>query len=139
VAAAGLGAAGLAAGLVVGLSGGAAPRKPSPQTRAPADCRQEVVRPRRIVINCAKGEYLSDIQWSTWGRRGASGFAMSHSRNCKPDCAHGRFYAGPVDVELSAPRYCSGARATQFGRIKVTSSSTGLTQSLEQPLNCPPT
>jgi hypothetical protein len=126
---------------VLGLTGGTTGA--ATQTYAPRDCIHEAVKPHRIVITCADGNfYVAGLHWSSWKRKSASATGTAHINDCVPFCAHGHFHTYPVSVRLSSAHFCADAGVTQFRRMRVTftgRSPTGLRQTESEKLFCPTT
>lgn len=71
-----------------------------------------VVRPTSYVLACADANtYFSDIRWTSWGPKTASGAGTFVQNNCAPTCAEGKFLRYPAVLTLSAPK------ATKLGLL----------------------
>lgn len=86
----------------------------------PTDCVHQRVRPARIVIACADGNFaLTRLSWTSWTRRHAVATGTAVINLCDPTCAGGRFASFPVNVELRRPRRCPNGDL-QFHRALLT-------------------
>jgi hypothetical protein len=66
-----------------------------------------VVRPKKIIVACADGNFwVSGLRWRHWGSPAAVGLGKGHANNCKPNCAQGRFSTSPATVRLTGLRIC---------------------------------
>jgi len=68
------------------------------------DCETAEYKPEIITITCADGGiFVEKIQWSTWGKKGATGVGTLSENLCLPNCAEGRRVTAPVNLILSNP------------------------------------
>ena len=66
------------------------------------DCETAEYKPEIITITCADGGiFVEKIQWSTWGKKGATGIGVLSENLCQPNCAEGKRVTAPVNLTLS--------------------------------------
>ena len=73
------------------------------------------VRPKAIDV--AADGTVEEIEWKSWGPRGAVGSGELRSRDCDPTCASGNIDHLAATITLSRPRACG--RASYFDRAVV--------------------
>jgi hypothetical protein len=100
-------AAGICAlGLGLGLNGAASATTSSAgvysERTVVLNCQGHAqVRPGRLTLACADfNDYLTGLNWTSWGPRLASATGVQHLNDCVPYCAAGRFHRYRVDVVL---------------------------------------
>ena len=103
IAAAAASCAAAAAVVATALPASAAQSTPTSQSVVVVNCAGKLqVEPTGFILTCADdGDYLSDMQWVSWGNV-AFGSATEHIENCYPSCASSsnRWYSYPVLVTL---------------------------------------
>jgi len=96
------GAVFLSAALAVSLLSGQKTSAPTPEQILTWDCETAEYKPESITLTCADGGmYVEKIQWSTWGKGGATGKGIYSENLCQPNCAEGKRVTAPVDITLS--------------------------------------
>lgn len=116
----------LAAALAAAAAGAA--RLPS---FAACRAQEPEVRPTDIVLACGDGNFfLSDLRWSRWDARGATGRGVAHWNDCSPTCVAGRFHAYAVAVALARPRTCP--RGREFTEVRWVRAGSGVASSVER-------
>jgi hypothetical protein len=96
------GAAFLSAALAVSLFSAQKASAPTPERILTWDCQTAVYKPESITITCADGGmFVEKIQWSTWGKGGATGRGIYSENLCEPNCAEGKRVTAPVNISLS--------------------------------------
>ena len=109
--------------VVAGVASPAASAAPGESGHAvsfPANCRDERVKPRAIVVTCADANFrIVRIAWEAWTRTAASGSGTAKINDCDPNCVAGRFRSYPaVTVRLSHPVTCTATGVRQFTRLR---------------------
>jgi hypothetical protein len=68
-----------------------------------------VVKPAYVTQFCADGgEFVSDIEWSSWGSRSAQGSGYFSVDDCTPTCISGTEFLTPVTILLNGPTKTHG-------------------------------
>lgn len=112
----------LAASLSSCSSGSVNPPRPSPSPSHSASVTPAVIancekpevaptrRPSRIVAACGGDAVfiLTDIRYSGWAARRASGTAHVRYNSCRPYCAAGHLVTGLAIFQLDSPRQVRG-------------------------------
>ena len=96
------GAVFLSAALAVGLFSNQSSKPITTEQVFTWDCETAEYKPEIITITCADGGiFVEKIQWSTWGKKGATGIGVLSENLCQPNCAEGKRVAAPVNLALS--------------------------------------
>ena len=96
------GAVFLSAALAVSLFSSQKTSAPTPKQILTWDCETAIYKAESITITCADGGiFVEKIQWSTWGKEGATGRGIYSENLCEPNCAEGKRVTAPVNITLS--------------------------------------
>ena len=77
------------------------------KTRITHNCKGTKVRPAKIIFACGDGNYyVTDLQWTSWGRRSAEARGTFHRNNCHPSCAEGTFQEQTGTLTVKRRRAC---------------------------------
>lgn len=72
-------------------------------------CESETYRASSIVFYCADaGVIVTNIRYSSYGGKAATGTALQHANNCDPFCARGTISTARVTIRLSDVVRCEG-------------------------------
>ena len=86
------------------------------------DCEFPVQRPAEIMLTCADGGMVvTEINWQTWTKSGASGNGIYSENLCEPDCADGSRVEVPINVKLSEPFEYKGRNVLR--RLEITAET----------------
>jgi len=66
------------------------------------------IRPKTMSPFCMVCEYLTGLEWKTWGPTTAEATGTLHTENCRPSCATGGHFSTPVLVYLSDIKTAAG-------------------------------
>jgi hypothetical protein len=91
-------------------------------------------KPTSMTPYCADaGADVGNLEWDTWGAKGATGTGLYGINLCEPNCAEGKWKFADVNVTLSKSVTANGK--TILSRIDiVTKDKTNLPQSNSQSL-----
>ncbi len=66
------------------------------------NCELPLQRPEEILLRCADGGWLlTNINWTTWSPKGATGSGIYSVNPCVPSCAEAQRVEAPVTLTLS--------------------------------------
>ena len=66
------------------------------------NCEIPDQRPELILLSCGSGGLgVSDVKWTTWSSRGATGTGIYYENQCEPNCADGSYLNVPVTIALN--------------------------------------
>ena len=66
------------------------------------NCEVPDQRPELILFSCGSGGVgVSDIKWTSWSSRGATGTGIYFEKQCEPNCIDGYYLNVPVTIALS--------------------------------------
>jgi hypothetical protein len=132
LAAAGLSAAAGASGSVASASG--------KRTLLISNCQKAKFKPQTVILACGDAGFIaSQLTWSSWTRKRASGSGTGDLKICQPSCAEGPTVSGPLELDLSKPTKCRNGKRV-FSRVHYVWTSgapaSGVPPSGAIPLGC---
>jgi len=72
-------------------------------------CNSTTYRASTIIFFCGDaGVWVTNIRYSSYGGRTATGTAVQHAKDCIPDCASGGISAARVTIRLADVVRCDG-------------------------------
>jgi hypothetical protein len=74
-------------------------------------------KPDKVIVACGDGNFfVTNLEWSKWTRKAASGNGVGKVNDCMPNCAQGQFRSYKVKLIASKPVTCSHGKH-EFSRL----------------------
>src|SRR4051812_24203986 len=87
------------------------------------NCAKPEFKPASVILACGDASLgATNVVWSSWGKKSASGAGTGQLNDCKPNCAQGKTKTAPMSLRASKPQTCSNGKRV-FSKLAYTWTS----------------
>jgi hypothetical protein len=87
------------------------------------NCAKPKFKPASVILACGDASLgATNVVWSSWTNKVATGAGTGQLNDCNPNCAQGKTKTAPMSLRASKPQTCSNGKRV-FSKLAYTWTS----------------